>query len=88
MESVLDLLCSSQTVVTVEVTDLLLQSLDCVKALIDCAKSGEAPNDALVSALGTRLEACQSGATATKAGAVAAAPMPSQTTREHHYTLT
>ncbi|HNO35623.1 MAG TPA: Hpt domain-containing protein, partial [Nitrospira sp.] len=41
MESVLDQLRSSQMVVTVEVTDLLLQSLDCLKTLIDCAKSGE-----------------------------------------------
>ena len=57
---------SSQMVVTVEVTDLLLQSLDCLKTLIDCAKSGEAPNDAVVSGLGPVLEACQNGASAAK----------------------
>ena len=88
MESVLDQLRSSQMVVTVEVTDLLLQSLDCLKALIDCAKSGEPPNDELVSALGARLEACQNGATSTKVSTVAAAPVPSQATQEHHYTIT
>ncbi|MBA5872168.1 MAG: chemotaxis protein CheA [Nitrospira sp. CR2.1] len=88
MESVLDQLRSSQMVVTVEVADLLLQSLDCLKALIDCAKSGEAPNDELVSALGARLEACQNGATPPKTGAVTAAPVPSHATQEHHYTIT
>lgn len=56
--------------------------------MIDCVKSGEAPNDELMSALGARLEACQNGATATKAGVLAAAPMSSQTTPEHHYTIT
>ncbi|MCS6328131.1 MAG: chemotaxis protein CheA [Nitrospira sp.] len=88
MESVLDQLRSSQMVVTVEVTDLLLQSLDCLKTLIDCAKSGEAPNDELVSGLGARLEACQSGAAAPKAGSSVAAPLPSQTKGDHHYTIT
>jgi len=87
MESVLDQLRSSQMVVTVEVTDLLLQSLDCLKTLIDCAKSGDAPNDELVSGLGARLEACQSGAAAQKAG-VAAAPVAAQTKGDHHYTIT
>ncbi len=88
MESVLDQLRSSQMVVTVEVTDLLLQSLDCLKTLIDCAKSGEAPNDELVSGLGGRLEACQNGGTATNTVAGAAPPIPPRATSEHHYTLT
>jgi len=88
MESVLDQLRSSQMVVTVEVTDLLLQSLDCLKALIDCAKSGDAPNDELVSGLGARLEACQSGAGVPKTGAAAAAPVPAQAKGDHHYTIT
>ena len=88
MESVLDQLRSSQMVVTVEVTDLLLQSLDCLKTLIDCAKSGEAPNDAVVSGLGARLEACQNGASAAKQEASPAALNSSHTTGDHHFTLT
>ncbi len=88
MESVLDQLRSSQMVVTVEVTDLLLQSLDCLKTLIDCAKSGETPNDELVSGLGARLEACQSGASSSKSGVVPAAPIPSDTRSSHHFTIT
>ncbi|MBS0171666.1 MAG: chemotaxis protein CheA [Nitrospira sp.] len=88
MESVLDQLRSSQMVVTVEVADLLLQSLDCLKTLIDCAKSGEAPNDDLVSELGARLEACQSGAAAPKPGAISPAPAQSQAQENHHYLIT
>ena len=63
-----DQLRSSQMVVTVEVTDLLLQSLDCLKTLIDCAKSGEAPNDAVVSGLGARPRPVRTGASAAKQG--------------------
>ena len=88
MESVLDQLRSSQMVVTVEVTDLLLQSLDCLKTLIDCAKTGDAPNDEQVGSLGAKLEACQGASAAPKQSSGATIVRPTQPQGTHHFTIT
>ncbi len=84
MESVLDRLRSSQMTVTVEVTDLLLKSLDCLKTLIECARTGDAPDEATVSTLGAQLEASQGG-TPGSTHAAAAAPEPTRATAGHQY---
>lgn len=88
MESVLDQLRSSQMVVTVEITDLLLQSLDCLKTLIECAKTGEPPDEAQVATLGTQLEACQGGAPIATHNSTAAAPRHAEIQGAHHFTIT
>ena len=88
MESVLDQLRSSQMVVTVEITDLLLQSLDCLKTLIDCAKTGDSPDESQIATLGAQLEACQGGTVAAKPNAAEAAPRHSQLPGSHHFTIT
>lgn len=88
MESVLDQLRSSQMVVTVEITDLLLQSLDCLKTLIDCAKTGESPDEDQIARLGAQLEACQGGTPAATPSAAAASPRQSQVAGTHHFTIT
>lgn len=88
MESVLDQLRSSQMVVTVEITDILLQSLDCLKTLIDCARAGESPDAAHVEALSVRLEACQGGSSAGQAATVSAAAPQAHAPGMHRYTIT
>jgi two-component system chemotaxis sensor kinase CheA len=88
MESVLDQLRSSQMVVTVAITDLLLQSLDCLKTLIDCARTGAAPDEAHVAALGGRLEACQGTPAPGQATAVPAADERSLPPGTHRFTIT
>ena len=88
MESVLDQLRSSQMVVTVAITDLLLQSLDCLKTLIDCAKTGDSPDEAQVATLSAQLEACQGGTAAGKPPAGEAPPRHSQLPGTHHFTIT
>lgn len=87
MESVLDQLRSSQMVVTAEVTDLPLQSLDCLKTLIDCARTGEAPNESLIADLGARLEACQSGQVPVEQAIVATAAPQAENRGRHHYII-
>lgn len=59
MESVLDQLRSGQMVVTVELTDLLLRSLDCLKNLIECARTGQEPDQPTIVELGGLLESSQ-----------------------------
>ena len=86
MESVLDQLRSSQMVVTVAITDLLLQSLDCLKTLIDCARTGAAPDEAHIAALGARLEACQGGAASGQQPPVSATAL--QAPGMHRYSIT
>ncbi|MBX3349250.1 MAG: chemotaxis protein CheA [Nitrospira sp.] len=88
MESVLDQLRSSQMVVTVEITDLLLQSLDCLKTLIDCAKTGESPDEDQIARLGAQLEACQGGTPAGGSSPAATASRHSQAPGSHHFTIT
>jgi two-component system chemotaxis sensor kinase CheA len=48
METLLDLLRNGQKVVTPVIADLLLKSTDCLKTLIDAAKSGSAVDDETV----------------------------------------
>lgn len=86
MESVLDQLRSGQMAVTVELTDLLLKSLDGLKTLIECARSGDTPDHATVAALGAQLEACHGSSSPT-----AAAPLTSNRATNvsgHHYRIT
>lgn len=88
MESVLDQLRSSQMVVTVDITDILLQSLDCLKTLIDCARAGESPDAAQVDALSARLEACQGGPSSGQATTASVVAPQAHALGMHRYTMT
>ena len=55
METLLDLLRNGQKVVTPAIADLLLKSTDCLKTLIDAAKSGSSVDDETVQRLTTEL---------------------------------
>jgi len=88
MESVLDQLRSSQMVVTVATTNLLLQSLDCLKTLIDCARTGASPDEAHVAALGSTLEACQGGPSSASDAASLPTDSSSHVTGMHRFAIT
>ena len=60
METLLDLLRNGQKVVTPVIADLLLKSTDCLKTLIDAAKSGSAVDDETVQRFTTELAAASS----------------------------
>jgi two-component system chemotaxis sensor kinase CheA len=51
METLLDLLRNGQKVVTPQIADLLLKSTDCLKALVDAAKTGSPVDDETVQRL-------------------------------------
>jgi two-component system, chemotaxis family, sensor kinase CheA len=55
METLLDLLRNGQMVVTPPIADLLLRSTDCLKTLIEAAKSGASVDDETVQRLTTEL---------------------------------
>ncbi|MBI3808640.1 MAG: chemotaxis protein CheA [Nitrospirae bacterium] len=57
METLLDLLRNGQKVVTPHIADLLLKSTDCLKLLIDAAKTGSAVDDKTVHRLTSELAA-------------------------------
>ena len=60
METLLDLLRNGQKVVTPVIADLLLKSTDCLKTLIDAAKSGSAVDDETVQRFTAELAAASS----------------------------
>lgn len=55
METLLDLLRNGQKVVTPQIADLLLKSTDCLKMLIDAAKTGSSVDDEIVRRLTAEL---------------------------------
>src|ERR1700704_5420653 len=55
METLLDLLRNGQKVVTPQIADLLLKSIDCLKMLIDAAKTGSPVDGETVQRLTTEL---------------------------------
>src|SRR6185295_15738817 len=57
METLLDLLRNGQKVVTPQIADLLLKSTDCLKTLIDVAKTGSAVDEETVQRLTAELAA-------------------------------
>jgi two-component system chemotaxis sensor kinase CheA len=59
METLLDLLRNGQKVVTPEIADLLLKSTDCLKTLIESAKTGASGDDATIQRLTVELAASQ-----------------------------
>ena len=62
METVLDRLRNGQMSVTPDLTDLLLRTTDCLKSLLEGARSGVPVDEETISRLGAELEACQSPA--------------------------
>ena len=63
METLLDLLRNGQKVVTPVIADLLLRATDCLKTLIDAAKTGSQVDEATVQRLTEELAASQSAST-------------------------
>jgi two-component system chemotaxis sensor kinase CheA len=59
METLLDLLRNGQKAVTPAIADLLLRSTDCLKTLIDAAKTGSSVDDVIVQRLTEELAASQ-----------------------------
>lgn len=57
METLLDLLRNGQKVVTPQIADLLLKSTDCLKTLIDAAKTGASVDNETVQRLAAELAA-------------------------------
>lgn len=81
METLLDLLRNGQKVVTPPIADLLLKSTDCLKTLIDAAKTGAPVDDESVQRLTAELTASQSSGetarvTEQKRGAERTSPSP------------
>ena len=74
METLLDLLRNGQKVVTPQIADLLLKSTDCLKTLIDAAKSGSPVDGETVQRLTVEL------ASASTAGSQPTAQAPSAST--------
>jgi len=78
METLLDLLRSGQKAVSPEIADLLLKSTDCLKTLIEAAKTGSAVDEATVQRLTDEL-ASTSGAGPQQPKASTGTATPSQT---------
>jgi two-component system chemotaxis sensor kinase CheA len=94
METLLDLLRNGQKVVTPIIADLLLKSTDCLKLLIDAAKTGSPVDDETVQRLTAELAAAsapgsQPPAQAASGTKQASSPLPlaSSPAPLHHYTI-
>ncbi len=89
METLLDLLRNGQKKVTPQIADLLLKSTDCLKTLVDAAKSGSSVDDETVQRLTGELAAASSAGSAqpaAKADAPKAAPATAAN-QHHSYTI-
>lgn len=87
METLLDLLRNGQKVVTPSIADLLLKSTDCLKSLVDAAKTGSAVDEETVQRLtGELASASGAGSPPPAKAADAAKPVPGAT-RLHSYTI-
>ena len=83
METLLDLLRNGQKVVTPKIADLLLKSTDCLKTLIDVAKTGSPVDDETVQRLTAELAASQT-ATAEQPSAHASSIASAQAVGSGH----
>ena len=80
METLLDLLRNGQKVVTPQIADLLLKSTDCLKTLIDAAKSGSPVDDGTVQRLTVELASASTAGSQPRAQAsLASTTAPAQT---------
>lgn len=87
METLLDLLRNGQKVVTPQIADLLLKSTDCLKTLIESAKSGEPVDNEVVQRLtGELASASESGSSQPTPHAEGVAKAPSAPTGGHGHT--
>ncbi|TKB74379.1 MAG: chemotaxis protein CheA [Nitrospira sp.] len=94
METLLDLLRNGQKVVTPQVADLLLKSTDCLKTLVDAAKTGSPVDDETVQRLTIELATAsalggQPPAQAASGSKQASSPLTPSLIPEplHHYTI-
>jgi two-component system chemotaxis sensor kinase CheA len=94
METLLDLLRNGQKIVTPIIADLLLKSTDCLKLLIDAAKTGSPVDDETVQRLTAELASAsalgsQPPANATNGTKQASSPLlpAASPSPLHHYTI-
>jgi two-component system chemotaxis sensor kinase CheA len=89
METLLDLLRSGQKAVSPYLADLLLKSTDCLKTLIDAAKTGAPVDDETVQRLTTELAAASSSEAPSSPQAAESVKMASaeQVDHGHEYTI-
>ncbi len=89
METLLDLLRNGQKAVTPQVADLLLRSTDCLKTLIDAAKSGAPVDTETVQRLTTELATASSSdrSSSPQAAESAKASPAAQVDHVHEYTI-
>ncbi len=79
METLLDLLRNGQKAVSPAIADLLLKSTDCLKTLLESAKTGAAVDDATVQRLTDELaSASAAGSPQPDTGVTVAVPAPTQ----------
>lgn len=84
METLLDLLRNGQKAVSPSIADLLLKSTDCLKTLIESAKSGAPVDDETVQRLTTQLAAESAGGSPPASiGSKEAKPAQAATTASH-----
>ena len=84
METLLDLLRNGQKAVSPSIADLLLKSTDCLKTLIESAKSGAPVDDETVQRLTTQLAAESAGGSPSAGiGSKEAKPAQAATTASH-----
>ncbi|MEC4889533.1 MAG: chemotaxis protein CheA [Nitrospira sp.] len=89
METLLDLLRNGQKVVTPQIADLLLKSTDCLKTLIEAAKSNEPVDNEVVQRLTGELAAASEsgGQAAPQAGVAAKAASAPAANQGHTYII-
>jgi two-component system chemotaxis sensor kinase CheA len=76
METLLDLLRNGQKVVTPQIADLLLKSTDCLKTLVEAAKTGSPVDDETVQRLTIELAASSAAESVQSAGQTARSTKP------------
>ena len=87
METLLDLLRNGQKTVTPQIADLLLKATDCLKTLIDAAKTNSSVDDETVQRLTVELAAASSASGDAKESASSHVPRPTPHSPLHQYTI-
>jgi two-component system chemotaxis sensor kinase CheA len=88
METLLDLLRNGQKVVTPIIADLLLKSTDCLKLLIDAAKTGSPVDEETVRRLTAELAAASSASPSASTSSSAPLPLTPHPSRCFHIAWT
>ncbi len=88
METLLDLLRNGQKVVTPQIADLLLKSTDCLKMLIDAAKTGSPVDNETVQRLTTELATASSSSPSASTSSSIPLPLTPYPSRSYNIAWT